>query len=126
MTAYEYTMKWAEEYKMYSKTLKKYGVNIAQMAMMQEEIDNGKYRVVVTSERFHKTPSGNWQSKPYESETKEIDAKIYLNIITSIPMFDDKVTLGYTKYGRIPVGLSCISWGTGDTKAKRTFKFESL
>ena len=126
MKAYEYVKELVKEYKMYSKTLDKYGVSIGSMASMQEEIDNGKYRVTVTTEYFNRTPSGRWQSKPYESKTEEIDAKYYMNCITSIPIFKDRVSKEYTKYGYIPTVLSCVSWGTGDKKAKRTFKFESL
>ena len=96
------------------------------MASMQAEIDKGKYKLTVTSEEYHRTPSGRWQSKPYETETYDIGVEYYLNVITSIPIFKDRVSKGYTKYGYIPTELSCVSWGTGDTKARRVFKFESL
>ena len=126
MTRYEYANKWMEEYKEYNKVFEKYGVSIPEMANMQAEIEEGKYRVVVTSEKFHRTASGRWQSKPFETETKEIDARNYINIISAIPLFKDRVKKAYTKYGYLPIELTCISWGTAETKARRTFKFETI
>ena len=126
MNGYEYTKKWNNEYKDYYKVLAKYGVYISEMANMQEAIDNGKYKITLTSEKYHRTPSGRWQSKPYESETIEINAEYYMNTISSIPIFKDRVRSSYTQYGYIPTELSCVSWGTGETKAKRTFRFESM
>ena len=126
MTGYEYASKWNKEYKDYNKVFSKYGISIGAMANMQEAIDEGKYRLTVTHEKYHRTPGGRWQKKPYESKTEVIGAEFYMNIITAIPLFKDRVSMEYTKYGRIPTELSCVSWGTGETKARRIFKFESL
>lgn len=126
MKAYEYIKKWKEDYYDYRRTLGKYNVSVSTMANMQTEIDEGKYKVTCLTEMFHRTPGGNWQKKPYESKETEIDAEFYMNVITSIPMFNDRVSYSYTKYGYIPTTLSCISWGTGETKAKRTFTFTTV
>lgn len=126
MNGHEYVTKWNEEYKSYIKILAKYNVYLGEMANMQAAIDRGEFKLTIVNERYHRTPSGRWQSKPYETQTQEIDAEFYMNTITSIPLFKDRVVKTYTQYGYIPTELSCVSWGTADTKAKRTFKFESL
>ncbi len=126
MTNNEYARKWNEEYKQYNKVFSKYGLHIPEMANMQTEIDKGRYKIIIITEKYHRTATGRWQTKPYETETKEINVDHYMNVIAAIPLFKDRVVKSYTSYGYIPVELTCISWGTMDTKIKRIFKFEKL
>lgn len=126
MKAYEYVEKYNYEYREFKEEFAKYGISIVEMAAMQEAIDNGKCRLVCTREMFHKTAGGNWQKKPFETSTEEFNAKNYMNMITSIGLFNDRVTKSDTEYGCIPVKLSRTSLEKASIKIKRTFKFESL
>lgn len=126
MSVIENVAKWNAEYKVYKHTFKKYGISIPAMADMQNEIENGLYNLSVTTEYFDKTDGGYWRAKPYKRNEEEIDAVWYMNCITAIPMFNDRVTYVKTKFGKLPHTLTAISWGTGDTKVRRTFHFEEV
>lgn len=126
MKKYEYEVELNKIFRKYITILSKYGVSIPQMANMQNAIDNGKYKITVIEEKFEKTKSGKWSSNPYKTNTEEIDVEYYLNVISSIPMFKDKVKYKCTKYGKIPYKLTCTSWGDGTVKSIRTFRFETI
>ena len=104
----------------YGKVFRKYGVTMSNMGLLKSHIDEGKTHLIVTETMYEKTSNG-WT--PTETIEKEFHVDNYLNVISSIPIFKDRVTYGNTMYGRIPMKLSCISWGTGNLKAVREFKF---
>jgi hypothetical protein len=126
LTAGEISTKLWNDYKKYNKTLAKYGVNTSEMASLQDDINKGLASITVTVSYYGRTPSGRWSSKPYKTETLDYAVDQYLNTITSIPMFKDRVTREYLKWGYIPTRLTCVSWGDASTKVVREFTFKSL
>ena len=126
MTLYEISDSLHREYKEYYKTLAKYGVYVSYIASLQADILNGKKKLVCTTKSYRRTASGRFSSVPYESESKEIQARNYLNIISSIPMFGDRVKKQYTAYGYIPMTLTCFRWGDAAIKKVREFEIITL
>lgn len=84
--------------------------------------------VSVVTERYECMESGkNWQSKPYQREEKEVDGQFYHNSVAAIPVFrslggKERVTMGYTFAGYIPVELTSVS-PDGAEKVVRRFTF---
>lgn len=114
------------EYREYFKTLDKYNCNTAELAKLQYEIETGAKKLVCIEKSYYRTNSGRFSSVPYESKEKEINVRFYLNIISSIPIFKDRVKKAYTKYGYIPVMLTCFCWGDRGEKKVREFKIVNL
>lgn len=121
--AKERRSKMKETFEQYGSTLREYGVYMTDMSQLQADVENGITEIILEKEMFKRLPSGRFPVKPYERSTETVSAEFYLNAISSIPFFKDRVKRSYTLYGHIPTELSCISWGTGDTKATRKFKF---
>jgi hypothetical protein len=115
-----------DQYKDYNKTFAKYGIRLTEIASLQDDINKGLVSLTVTIKYYRRTSSGRWSSKPYKTETLDYAVDQYLNTITSIPMFKDRVTREYLKWGYIPTRLSCVSWGDASTKAVREFTFKNL
>lgn len=116
----------AREFEKYTKLMKKYGVSISEMEKLQKDIDKGKVVLTCTHERYSKDENGKWRREPDRSRTETATAMNYCYVITSIPVFKDKVTRKQTRYGNIPMMFECVSWGDGSEKSKRVFKITEM
>ena len=86
-------------------------------------IANVDVRVFCFTERYYKNGRKNFPKKPSETERFDWGPREYLNCITAIPFFKDRVEMGYTQYGFIPVKLTHYSFD-GNLKWVRRFAFE--
>ena len=99
----------------YLKTLEKYNV--------WTTIANIDLKVTCVSEKYRKDGRKTFPTTPTEAEV--IDhwtTEQYLNCITSIPFFRDRVEKGYTPYGYVPIKLTSYS-PDGNEKWVRRFTF---
>lgn len=120
MKAFDYNAWFNEAHpafqKSYRKTLDKY--NVSRSFYYTDQ------KVFLKVERFRKDGRKNFPSKPCETEYFDWGTREYLNAVTAIPFFKDRVTMGYTAWGYIPVMMTCYS-PDGNEKIRRTFHFEA-
>lgn len=110
-------LKYIDFCKKFHSTLKKYpGMECAYNARYAYKIETTKYRKI----------GGKWHEVTEEKTVEIVPGSFYMNIIDAIPFFrnlggSERVTMGYTLCGYIPVQLSSIS-PDGREKVLRRFK----
>jgi len=112
-------MTLSEEFKDYKKQMDK--VNVS--ASVLETLDGGGYTITMTENRYALGSRKAFPKKPQETVTENITARQYACYISSIGFFKDRVTLGNTAAGYIPIRLTCVN-PDRSLKIERTFKIE--
>ena len=116
----------SKEFEQYNKEMANVNVYGTTLDHIDKEVEAGELVIEMAEKRYEKGNRKGFPRKPTE-ETKEIiDARQYACYVSSIGFFKDKVSMGYTFFGYIPVGLKAISWGNGDTKVIREFNFKRV
>lgn len=110
-------MSYIEFTKKFHRTLKRYpGMECTY---------NPHYAYEVTTTKYYKVGS-KWHEKTEEKTVETVPGNYYMNMIDAIPFFrnlggSERVAMGYTLAGYIPVQLSSIS-PDGTEKIVRKFK----
>lgn len=78
--------------------------------------------VLECKETFEKLGRKNFPKKATKTEYQLLSMEYYLNGITGILFFHDRVSSYYTKYGYIPCTMSCVS-PDRNTRIVRQFKY---
>ena len=81
------------------------------------------YTITLTQETYEKQGRKCFPRKATETEVSEITTRNYLNYLTSIGFFGDRVEKSYTYIGLVPTKLTCTS-PDKEVKIIRRFKIE--
>lgn len=109
-----------QEFKAYDRAMKRANVDSFTFEKVNNLIKNGG-RVVMTIERYNRR--GAKYNALVESETKDIDAREYACIMSSIGYFKSRCSMGYTYFGYISTKITDFA-PDRSCKLVRTFKFE--
>lgn len=108
-----------QEFKAYDRVMKRANVDSFTFEKVNNLIKNGG-RVIVTIERYNRR--GAKYNALVESETRDIDAREYACIMSSIGFFHSKLVKKYTYIGYIPEVVTNYA-PDRSCKIVTTFKF---
>ena len=100
----------------YAKLFSKYGI---YPYMMQKCV------VIEKKETFEKLGRKCYPKKATETEYNVLPLGNYLNTVTGVLFFHDRVERSYTRFGYIPYSMTCHN-PDNTTKIRRTFQYVGL